>query len=173
MTLKWKRANKTETTNERNRAIWLVYRTDTNARGRHNATWLANRTMPSPCEGFFWRENEESIFWSFHPLANNINNEHLTFWTVIFWGAVSCVSILIDFLAQFLWGTTVSCRLQLWWLGCVLLWEFRDLYKNYSDVILFVLWRSGRHKLGYSKYRGWGRICFCVQRRRTRKRFNR
>ena len=30
MTLKWKRANKTETGN---RAIWLVYRTDSNARG--------------------------------------------------------------------------------------------------------------------------------------------
>ena len=41
MTLKGKRANKTETTNEQNRAIWLVYRTDTNARG----VWLVKRTL--------------------------------------------------------------------------------------------------------------------------------
>ena len=41
MTLKWKRANKTETTNERNRVIWFVYRTDTNARG----FWLVKRTL--------------------------------------------------------------------------------------------------------------------------------
>ena len=31
MTLKWKRANKTERTTNGNRAIWLVYRTDANA----------------------------------------------------------------------------------------------------------------------------------------------
>ena len=36
--LEWKRANKTETTN---RAIWLVYRTDTKARG----FWLFKRTL--------------------------------------------------------------------------------------------------------------------------------
>ena len=41
MTLKWKRANKTETTNEGNRAIWLVYRTDTDADG----FWLVKRTF--------------------------------------------------------------------------------------------------------------------------------
>ena len=43
MTLKWKRANKVERTNEwkYNRAIWLVYRTDTNARG----FWLVKRTL--------------------------------------------------------------------------------------------------------------------------------
>ena len=40
-------------------------------------TRLANRTMPSPYEGFLWRENEESMFWSFHPLADETNNEHL------------------------------------------------------------------------------------------------
>ena len=33
--------------------------------------------MPSPYEGFLWRENEESMFWSFHPLADETNNEHL------------------------------------------------------------------------------------------------
>ena len=26
---------------------------------------------------YFWRENEESMFWSFHPLADKTNNEHL------------------------------------------------------------------------------------------------
>ena len=40
VTLKWKRANETETTNE-NRAIWLVYWTNTNARG----FWLVKRTL--------------------------------------------------------------------------------------------------------------------------------
>ena len=85
-------------------AIWLVYRTDTNARG----FWLVKRTlgwknfMPenfleinryfaltSYCNtigqsnyafsilGFLWRENEEAMFWSFHPLADKSNNEHL------------------------------------------------------------------------------------------------
>ena len=87
-----------------NRAIWLVYRTDTNARGlwlvkrtlgwknfmpenflqikryfawRHTATRLANQTTPSPYKGFLWRENEESMFWSFHPFADKTNNEPL------------------------------------------------------------------------------------------------
>ena len=41
MTLKWKHANKTETKKNGNRAIWLVYRTDTNARG----FWLVKRTL--------------------------------------------------------------------------------------------------------------------------------
>ena len=41
MTLKWKRANKTKTTNERKKAIWLVYLTDTNATG----FWLVKRTL--------------------------------------------------------------------------------------------------------------------------------
>ena len=27
--------------------------------------------------GFLWRENEETMFWSFHPLADKTNNEHL------------------------------------------------------------------------------------------------
>ena len=85
-------------------AIWLVYRTDTNARG----FWLVKRTLgwktfipenfleinryfalTSYCNtisqlnyafsilGFLWRENEEAMFWSFHPLADKSNNEHL------------------------------------------------------------------------------------------------
>ena len=104
MTLKWKRANKTETTNEGNRATWLVYRTDTDADG----FWLVKRTfgwknfMPenfleinryfaltSYCNtivqsnnafsmlGFSLAENEESMFWSFHPLAHETDDEHL------------------------------------------------------------------------------------------------
>ena len=79
-----------------NRAISLVYRTDKSARDfdwwsenfnfkksidtslwRHTATRLANRTMPSPYKGFLWWENEESMFWSFHPLADKTNKEHL------------------------------------------------------------------------------------------------
>ena len=27
--------------------------------------------------GFFWQENEEAMFCSFHPLADKTNNEHL------------------------------------------------------------------------------------------------
>ena len=46
---------------------------------RHTTTRLANRTMPSPYhQGFLWPENEEAMFWSFHPLAHNTyNEEHL------------------------------------------------------------------------------------------------
>ena len=104
MTLKWKRTNKTETTKNGNRAIWLVYRTGKNARD----FWLVQRTfgwkdvMPknfleinryfaltSYCNtigqsntafsisGFLWRENKEAFFWSFHSLANKTNIEHL------------------------------------------------------------------------------------------------
>ena len=87
-----------------NRAIWLVYRTDTNARG----FWLVKRTLgwetfipenfleinryfalTSYCNtigqsnyafsilGFLWRENGETMFWSFHSLADESNDEHL------------------------------------------------------------------------------------------------
>ena len=87
-----------------NRAILLVYRTDTNALG----FWLLKRTlgwknfMPkkileinryfaltSYCNtngqtnnafstlGVFWRENEDAMFWSFHPMADKTNKEHL------------------------------------------------------------------------------------------------
>ena len=41
MTLKWKRANKQKQQTNGNRAIWFVYRTDTNARG----FWLVKRTL--------------------------------------------------------------------------------------------------------------------------------
>ena len=130
---RWNRhenARRKQQTN-RNRAIWLVYRTDTNLRSgdffffwagekkspdrrlngykrpwplvgqanarvkntsctrtfqksidsplwRHTATRLVNRTMSSPYKGFLWRENEESMFWSFHPLADKTKKEHLT-----------------------------------------------------------------------------------------------
>ena len=84
--------------------IWLVYRTDTNARG----FWLVKRTLgwktfipenlleihryfalTSYCNTigqssyafsilwFLWGENEEAMFWSFHPWADKTNNEHL------------------------------------------------------------------------------------------------
>ena len=38
--------------------------------------------MPSPYEGFLRRENEESMFWSFHPLADETNNEHFNTETI-------------------------------------------------------------------------------------------
>ena len=41
MTLKWKRANKQKQQTNGNRAIWLVYRMDTKARG----FWLVERTL--------------------------------------------------------------------------------------------------------------------------------
>ena len=102
MTLKWKSANKAETTNNRKRTIWLFYRTDTNARG----FWLpANARLKNlharelsgnqsilrfdailqhgwpieqrlPYIRVFWREKEEAMFWSFHPLTDKTNNEH-------------------------------------------------------------------------------------------------
>ena len=99
MTLKWKRANITETTNERKKSDLIGL---SNGYGRlvgwlsepsgektscpktfnkltntslwcHTATRLANRTSVF----FFWRENKEVIFLSFHPLADKTNNEHL------------------------------------------------------------------------------------------------
>ena len=48
---------------------------DTSPR-RHTATRSANQ-MPSPYQGFLWWENKESMFRSFHPLADKTNNEHL------------------------------------------------------------------------------------------------
>ena len=83
-----------------NRAILLVYRTDTDTPG----FWLVKRTlgwknfMPEnfleinryfPLQhdwlieqcllqiSFFWREIEEAMFWSVHPVADKTNNEHL------------------------------------------------------------------------------------------------
>ena len=87
-----------------NRANWLVYRAHTNARGswliKRTLGW--KKLMPEelsrtqsilrfdiilqhdwPIEQcllhirIFWQENEESMFWSFHPLADKTNNEHL------------------------------------------------------------------------------------------------
>ena len=98
MTLKWKRANKTELDNKRTEiagAIWLVYRTDVNARG----FWLVKRMLG--WKKFCVRELSRNQWilrfdvilqhdwpieqcllhmrglWSFHPLAEKTNNEHL------------------------------------------------------------------------------------------------
>ena len=43
----------------------------------YTTTRLANRTTSFTYEGFLWRENEESMFWSFHPLADKTSNDHL------------------------------------------------------------------------------------------------
>ena len=43
----------------------------------YTTTRLANRTMSFTYEGFLWRENEESMFSSFHPLADKTSNDHL------------------------------------------------------------------------------------------------
>ena len=102
----WNKNARTKQKQEKNlnRAIWLVYRTDTNALG----FWLIKRTqgwkysMPEIfleinryfaltlyCNtigqtnnafsilGCLWPENEEAMFWYFHPLADKTNNEHL------------------------------------------------------------------------------------------------
>ena len=102
----WNKNARTKQKQEKNlnRAIWLVYRTDTNALG----FWLIKRTqgwkysmseifleinryfaLTLYCNtigqtsnafsilGFLWRENEEAMFWYFHPLADKTNNEHL------------------------------------------------------------------------------------------------
>ena len=50
---------------------WFIERIQT-----HVATRLANRTMPSPYWDLLWRENEEAMFWSFHPLADKTNNDY-------------------------------------------------------------------------------------------------
>ena len=34
--------------------------------------------MPFLYQGFLWRENEEAMFWSFHPLADKTNEWPLT-----------------------------------------------------------------------------------------------
>ena len=104
MTLKWKRANKTEQQTNGNRAILLVYRTDTNT----SAFWLVKRTlgwknfMPEnfleTCQPILRYDVilqhdwpiEQCLFhirvffggktkrpWSFHPLAVKTNIEHL------------------------------------------------------------------------------------------------
>ena len=105
MTLKWKRAdqNRNNKRTEIERFDWFIKRIQT----RVAFGWLSERsgekkfmpenflevnryfpltsycntigkrTVPSPYKGFLWRENEESMFWSFYPLADNTNNEHL------------------------------------------------------------------------------------------------
>ena len=98
------RRKEDQQTNAKYKAILLVYRTDTNARG----FWLVKRTlgwknfMPEnfleinryfaltsyyntigqsnnafSILGFLWRENKEAMFWSFHRLADETNKEHL------------------------------------------------------------------------------------------------
>ena len=77
------------------RAIWLVYRTDTNARGwkyfipenfleinRYFALTSYCNTIGQSSYAFsilwfLWGENEEAMFWSFHPWADKTNNEHV------------------------------------------------------------------------------------------------
>ena len=83
-----------------NRAIWLVYRKGTKERGfwlvnawkyfmpenfpefnRYFALTSYRNTIGQPNNAFstlgiLWRENKESMFWSFHPLADKTNNEH-------------------------------------------------------------------------------------------------
>ena len=103
MTLKWKLSNKTETINKRKwsdliglsngckRAwLWLVKRTL--RRKNFMPENILEIALTSYCNtisqliekcllqirGFRWRENEESMFWSFHPLADKTSNEHLT-----------------------------------------------------------------------------------------------
>ena len=102
MTLKWKRANKTETTNEwKQRFDWFIERIQTCVA----FGWLSEHSGEKIPEGFLeinryfaltsycntigqlnyafsilgclWRENEEGMFWSFHPLADKSSNEHL------------------------------------------------------------------------------------------------
>ena len=97
------RATQKQDTNG-NRAIWLVYRTDVNAPRFWlvNRTLGWNNFMPdnfleinryfaltSYCNtigqsnkafsisGFSLAEKKEAMFWSFHPLADKTNNEHL------------------------------------------------------------------------------------------------
>ena len=102
--MKTREQNKTKKTIG-NRAIWLIYRTNINTcwfwlikrtlgwknfvrekfleinryfslTSYCNAIGRSNHDF-SPCKGFLWRENEESMFWSFHPLVDKTNNEHL------------------------------------------------------------------------------------------------
>ena len=103
MTSKWKRANKTETTNEwKQRFDWFIERIQTRMAfgwlsehsgeknfnpenfleiNRYFALTLYCNTISQSSYafsilGFLWRENEEAMFWSFHPLADESNNEH-------------------------------------------------------------------------------------------------
>ena len=85
------------------RTIWLFYRTDTNARVfwlpanarlKNLHAWELSRNQSTlrfdailqhdwpikQCLLYitvFWRENEEATFWSFYPLTDKRNSEHL------------------------------------------------------------------------------------------------
>ena len=70
-----------------NRMIWLVCRTDTNARSfwkksidtslwRHTATRLVNRTMHSPYQRFLWREKSPYFDLFMHWLMKQITNTY-------------------------------------------------------------------------------------------------
>ena len=106
MAFKWKCVNKTETTNkskEIEQYDWFIERIQT-CMAFWLAKWMLgwknfmpenfleiNRyfALTSYCnmigqsnkafsiEGFLWPKNEESMFWSFHPLADETNNKHL------------------------------------------------------------------------------------------------
>ena len=105
MTLKWKRANKTETTNERKESDLIgLSNGQTNAPGfslvKRTLRWknfmpknfleinryfaltsyyntIGQSNNAFSILGFLWRENEEAMVWSFHPLADETKNEHL------------------------------------------------------------------------------------------------
>ena len=101
--MKTREQNRNNVQTNESRAIWLVYPTETNARG----FWLVKRTLgwknfmldnfleinryfalTTYCNtigqsnngfsilGFFGRENEETMLWFFHPLSDKTNNEH-------------------------------------------------------------------------------------------------
>ena len=99
----WFRVDEIEAYLCKKRTIWLFYRTDTNARGfwlqanarlknRHAGELSRNQSILRfdatlqhdwPIEQcllyirVFSRENEEAMFWSFHPLTDKTNNENL------------------------------------------------------------------------------------------------
>ena len=87
-----------------NRTFWLVYRTDKNACGfwlvKRTLCWknfmpknfleinqyfaltsyyntIGQSNNAFSILGFLWRENEEAMFWSLHPLADKTKNKHL------------------------------------------------------------------------------------------------
>ena len=122
-----------------NRAIWLVYWTDTKGRG----FWLVKRTLgwkdftPKnfleinrhfdltsysnticrsnnvfPILGFSLAANEKAMFWSFHPLADKTNNKPLPkpFFKVIRKSLYSRELFLSDFVLF----THITCAHGLW-----------------------------------------------------------
>ena len=99
MTLKWKRANKEKQQTSGNsdlirtnaRGFWLVKRTlgwknfipenfleiNRYFALRSYCNTIGQSNYAFSILGFLWRENEEAMFWSFHPLADKTNNEHV------------------------------------------------------------------------------------------------